>query len=62
MRRFNIIEPRSIDDACEILAEDEDAKLIGGGTALIAWAPGIGRSAPHCRHLVCRPANSSGTR
>jgi xanthine dehydrogenase iron-sulfur cluster and FAD-binding subunit A len=35
MRRFNIVEPRSIDDACKILAEDEDAKLIGGGTALL---------------------------
>lgn len=35
MRRFNIVEPRSIDDACKIVAEDEDAKLIGGGTALL---------------------------
>ncbi len=35
MRRFNIVEPRSIDDACKILAEDEDAKLISGGTALL---------------------------
>jgi len=35
MRRFNIVEPRSIEDACEILAEDEEAKLISGGTALL---------------------------
>lgn len=35
MRRFNIVEPRSIDGACKILADDEDAKLIGGGTALL---------------------------
>jgi carbon-monoxide dehydrogenase medium subunit len=35
MRRFNIVEPRSIEDACKILAEDDDAKLISGGTALL---------------------------
>jgi aerobic carbon-monoxide dehydrogenase medium subunit len=35
MRRFNIVEPRSIIEACKILHEDEDAKLIGGGTALL---------------------------
>jgi carbon-monoxide dehydrogenase medium subunit len=35
MRRFNIVEPRSIEDACKILAEDEEAKLISGGTALL---------------------------
>ena len=35
MRRFNIVEPRSIQDACRILAEDEDVKLISGGTALL---------------------------
>jgi aerobic carbon-monoxide dehydrogenase medium subunit len=35
MRHFNIIEPRSIDGACKVLAEDEDAKLIAGGTALL---------------------------
>jgi len=35
MRRFNIVEPRSIEDACEILAEDDDVKLISGGTALL---------------------------
>jgi xanthine dehydrogenase iron-sulfur cluster and FAD-binding subunit A len=35
MRRFNLLEPRSIQDACEILAAEEDVKLIGGGTALL---------------------------
>lgn len=35
MRRFNIVEPRSIEEACRILDENEDAKLIGGGTALL---------------------------
>src|ERR1041384_1539565 len=35
MRRFNIVEPRSIDEACKILGDDENAKLISGGTALL---------------------------
>lgn len=35
MRRFNIVEPRSIEEACRILGENEDSKLIGGGTALL---------------------------
>src|SRR6187549_1100981 len=35
MRRFNIVEPRSIEDACKILAEDDEVKLISGGTALL---------------------------
>jgi carbon-monoxide dehydrogenase medium subunit len=35
MRRFNVVEPRSIDEACRILGENEDSKLIGGGTALL---------------------------
>ena len=35
MRRFNIVEPRSLQDACKILADDEDVKLISGGTALL---------------------------
>jgi carbon-monoxide dehydrogenase medium subunit len=35
MRRFDIVEPRSMAEACKILSEDENAKLIGGGTALL---------------------------
>lgn len=35
MRRFNLIEPESIEDACKILSEHEDVKLISGGTALL---------------------------
>jgi len=35
MRRFNLLEPKSIQDACEILSADEDVKLISGGTALL---------------------------
>lgn len=35
MRRFNMLEPKSIQDACEILSADEDVKLISGGTALL---------------------------
>jgi carbon-monoxide dehydrogenase medium subunit len=35
MRRFNMLEPRSIQEACEILSADEDVKLISGGTALL---------------------------
>ena len=34
MRRFEILEPRSIQEACNILAE-EDVKVIAGGTALL---------------------------
>ena len=30
MRRFNLLEPKSIQDACEILSADEDVKLISG--------------------------------
>lgn len=35
MRRFELLEPRSVEEACKILAEQEDAKLIAGGTALL---------------------------
>jgi carbon-monoxide dehydrogenase medium subunit len=34
MRRFEILEPRSIQERCKILAE-EDVKVIAGGTALL---------------------------
>jgi carbon-monoxide dehydrogenase medium subunit len=35
MRRFEILEPKSIPEACQILAAEEDVKLIAGGTALL---------------------------
>jgi carbon-monoxide dehydrogenase medium subunit len=35
MRRFELLEPRSIEEACHTLAEREEAKLIAGGTALL---------------------------
>jgi carbon-monoxide dehydrogenase medium subunit len=35
MRRFEMLEPRSIQEACRILAEQPDVKLIAGGTALL---------------------------
>jgi carbon-monoxide dehydrogenase medium subunit len=35
MRRFDILEPKSIQEACRILSEEDDVKLIAGGTALL---------------------------
>jgi carbon-monoxide dehydrogenase medium subunit len=35
VRRFNLLEPQSIQEACSMLAAEEDARLIGGGTALL---------------------------
>ena len=35
MRRFNILEPKSLRDACTILSADQEVKLISGGTALL---------------------------
>src|SRR5439155_19918347 len=35
MRRFEILEPKSIKEACRILSEKEDVKVIAGGTALL---------------------------
>jgi carbon-monoxide dehydrogenase medium subunit len=35
MRRFNIVEPKSIEEACRILSQEEDVKLLAGGTALL---------------------------
>jgi carbon-monoxide dehydrogenase medium subunit len=35
MRRFDLIEPRSLQDACALLASDPEAKPIAGGTALL---------------------------
>lgn len=35
MRRFELVEPESLKDACAHLSEDPAAKAIGGGTALL---------------------------
>lgn len=35
MRRFEILEPKSIAEGCKILAAEEDVKFIAGGTALL---------------------------
>ncbi len=35
MRKFELLEPRSLAEACAILANDGDAKAIAGGTALL---------------------------
>ena len=35
MRRFDLIEPRSLSEACATLANDGDAKVVAGGTALL---------------------------
>jgi carbon-monoxide dehydrogenase medium subunit len=35
MRRFQLLEPRSVEEATSLLAEHPDAKLIAGGTALL---------------------------
>jgi len=35
MRKFELAEPRSLADACFMLASDADAKAVAGGTALL---------------------------
>src|SRR4051794_1124717 len=35
MRRFELLEPTSLDEACALLAEREDSRPIAGGTALL---------------------------
>lgn len=35
MRKFDLLEPKSIQEACELLRSEDDARLIGGGTALL---------------------------
>ena len=35
MRRFEILEPKSIGETCKILAENQGVKLIAGGTSLL---------------------------
>lgn len=34
MRNFDLLEPKSLEEACELIRED-DTRLIGGGTALL---------------------------
>ncbi len=35
MRRFDLLEPKTVHEACQLLREEEDAHLISGGTALL---------------------------
>lgn len=35
MRRFDLLEPTTLDEACAIVAKREDARVIAGGTALL---------------------------
>lgn len=35
MRNFDLLEPKTIQDACQLLGEGDDVRLIGGGTALL---------------------------
>lgn len=47
MRRFTLLEPRSVDEAVAMLAADPEAKVIAGGTALLivikhgVYLPGV---------------------
>jgi len=36
MRRFDLLEPRFLQDACAALASDPEAKVVAGGTALLS--------------------------
>lgn len=35
MRRFDLVEPTTLEEACSVIADDGDAKVIAGGTALL---------------------------
>ena len=35
MRRFDLLEPKTVHEACQLLRDEEDAHLISGGTALL---------------------------
>jgi carbon-monoxide dehydrogenase medium subunit len=35
MRRFELFEPKTIEEACKMLSDHEDVKVIAGGTALL---------------------------
>jgi carbon-monoxide dehydrogenase medium subunit len=35
MRRFELAEPQTLEEACALLSDDDDAKALAGGTALL---------------------------
>ena len=35
MRRFELAEPQTLEEACSLLSDDDDAKPVAGGTALL---------------------------
>ena len=35
MRRFELAEPQTLEEACSLLSDDDDAKAVAGGTALL---------------------------
>ena len=35
MRRFDLVEPTTLEDACSVIVDNGDAKVIAGGTALL---------------------------
>lgn len=35
MRNFDLLEPKTVPEACQLLGDGDDARLIGGGTALL---------------------------
>jgi len=35
MRRFELAEPKTLEEACTLLSDDGDAKALAGGTALL---------------------------
>jgi carbon-monoxide dehydrogenase medium subunit len=35
MRRFDLVEPTTLEEACALIANNDDAKVIAGGTALL---------------------------
>jgi CO/xanthine dehydrogenase FAD-binding subunit len=35
MRRFELLEPRTIAEACDLLSRYPEARVIAGGTALL---------------------------
>src|SRR5678815_2349619 len=35
MRRFDLVEPTTLEEACGLIADNDGAKVIAGGTALL---------------------------